>query len=278
MKTRTILSACLFLPFLFSIHLQAQTPYGNNPQAGHFVQSDDARIYYEVYGSGQPLLLIHGSLYGYISEFEQILPTLIANYKVIAVALRGHGKSGIGDQEYSYGLFAEDMIDVLDAENIDRAHVMGFSAGAITAVKLAADFPERVLKVVSIAGALGPDDHGEVSEDASAESFVASNKNFVEQRQALMPEPERFAEFYDKLIRLGHGPAWISDQDASQISAPLLVVGGDSDSYFPVEAFLRMHSVIPGSRLLILPKNGHVDALLNRAMYVDFALPFLEEE
>ncbi len=274
---RIFLVISVLLPF----QLFAQIPYGNNPEAGKYVQTKDAKIYYEVYGRGEPLLLIHGSVYGYIDEFENIFPLLTQNHKVIAVALRGHGKSEIGDRDYSYDLFAEDMIAVLNSEKFDRIDVMGFSSGAITAVKMAADYPERVMKVVSIAGALSGNDktpeRKQQQKDTTADEFVAGNQKFVENRKKLMPEPERFIDFYDKLMKVDNDPVWISEKAASNIKAPVLVVGGDRDAYFPVESFLKMYSIIPNSKLLILPGDGHVDASQNEAMYIDFALPFLEE-
>lgn len=270
----------ILVAILFPLQLLAQIPYGNNTETGKYIQTKDAKIYYEIYGSGEPLLLIHGSLYGYINEFEEIFPILTKKHKVIAVALRGHGKSEIGNRDYSYNLFAEDMIEVLNAERIDRVDVMGFSSGAITAVKLAAEYPERVMKVVSIAGALSAEDktqqRKEQQKEMTAYEFVANNKKFVENRKKLMSEPERFFDFYTKLMKVDSDPVWISEKAASEIKSPVLVAGGDRDGYFPVEAFLKMYSVIPESKLLILPGDGHVDASQNKAMYVDFALPFLD--
>ncbi len=282
MKNQIFKKAFIFLVVLLPIQLFAQILYGNNPNAGKYIQTKDAKIYYEVYGSGKPLLLIHGSLYGYISEFENILPTLTKKYKVIAVALRGHGKSEIGDRNYSYDLLAQDMIEVLNAEKIDRTDIMGFSSGAITSIKLAAEYPERVIKVVSIAGALSGKDKTperiKQQKEMTADEFVASNKEFVENRKKLMPEPDRFTDFYEKLMKVDTDPIWISENDASKITAPVLVVGGDRDAYFPIDAFQKMYSVIPNSKLLILPNNDHVGALVNKAMYIEFALPFLDEK
>jgi len=281
MKSSVFKRIFIVVTVLIPLQLFAQIPYGNNPETGKYVQTTDAKIYYEVYGRGEPLLLIHGSVYGYIDEFENIFPLLTKNHKVIAVGLRGHGKSEIGDRDYSYDLLAQDMIAVLNAENIDRINVMGFSSGAITAVKMAAAYPERVMKVVSIAGALSGIDktaeRKQQQKEMTADEFIANNKKFVENRKKLMPEPDRFADFYEKLMKVDSNPDWISEEDASKIKSSVLVVGGDRDAYFPVKAFLKMYSIIPNSKLLILPGDGHVDASQNKAMYIDFALPFLNE-
>src|SRR5437868_3365635 len=83
--------------FLFIQYGFAQSiPYGNNPETGKYLTVGDTKIYYEVYGKGEPLLLLHGGVYGYIDEFEYLIPKLAEKFQVIAVATRGHGKSYIG--------------------------------------------------------------------------------------------------------------------------------------------------------------------------------------
>src|ERR1700749_291567 len=83
-------------------------PYGNNPQAGHYFNVGGANLYYEIYGKGKPLLMLHGGVYGYIDEFEFLIPKLAEKYMVICVATRGHGKSEIGHEPYTYQQRAED--------------------------------------------------------------------------------------------------------------------------------------------------------------------------
>jgi pimeloyl-ACP methyl ester carboxylesterase len=259
-----------------------QLPYGNNPAAGNYIQTDDAKIYYEVYGEGDPLLLIHGSLYGYIDEFSDILPDLSERFRVIAVALRGHGRSEIGSRDYSFGLFADDIMRILDMEQVDTVSILGFSAGAITGLKIAAEYPERVKKVVSMAGALNSlDERPGVLKDqqeTTGEEFVIKARDFVEYRQQIMPEPDRYTEFYEKLKVAHLTPVWISKEDASGIRASVLVIGGDRDDYFTVDAFEKMYSLIPDASLLIVPESGHVAVLLNRDLYLNYAIPFLESK
>jgi pimeloyl-ACP methyl ester carboxylesterase len=107
----------LFLPFIFQQSANSQlVPYGDNSKAGKYITVSDAKLYYEVYGSGQPLLLLHGDTFGYISEFDQYIPLLAKQFKVIVPALRGHGKSDIGKKKFSYQLFAEDAAAILKQE------------------------------------------------------------------------------------------------------------------------------------------------------------------
>jgi pimeloyl-ACP methyl ester carboxylesterase len=259
-----------------------QLPYGNNPSAGNYIQTEDAKIYYEVYGEGDPLLLIHSSLYGSIDEFSDILPDLAERFRVIAVALRGHGRSEIGSRDYSFGLFADDIMRILDREQIDTVSIIGFSAGAITALKIAAEYPLRVKKVVSIAGALDTVDYrpgiAREQRETTGADFVVQARAFVDYRKQIMPEPERYTEFYEKLKTAHLAPLWITEEEACGIRAPVMVIGGDRDDYFKVDAFERMYRLIPDARLLIVPESGHVAVLLNREVYLSYAIPFLESK
>ena len=92
-----------------------------------------------------------------------------------------------------------------------------------------------------------------------------------------MSEPDRFIDFYNKLKVAHVDSFWISDESAAQIRIPIMIIGGDRDAYFPIDAFSRMYSLIPNSCLMIIPNSGHVDVLKNMNMYNDFVIPFLNE-
>ena len=127
--------------------------YGANPAAGHYLQVDDAKIYYEIYGSGgTPLVLLHGGLYGYIEEFGELIEEVSKHRRVIAIATRGHGKSELGAQPFSYALFAKDAYTVIRHETTEKVDVLGFSDGAVTSYTLTAAHPELVRRLVAIGG------------------------------------------------------------------------------------------------------------------------------
>lgn len=264
-----------------TVALSQKIPYGNNPQVGKYVQSEDAKIYYEIYGSGPPLLLLHGGYYGYISEFEMYFPELIKHFRVIAVATRGHGKSEIGKQRMSYSLFAKDAVAVLKQEGLSQVLVMGFSDGAITGTVLAAEHSSYVKRLVSMGGGINtgmyrPDALQSVSQ-MNGKSEEQNLPDFLKERKKIMPEPHRFAEWVDKLKEVWLTPVWIPEKKVAAISCPVLLVGGDRDDYARTESFLENYKLIPNSRLLILPKSGHVSLILNPAMLRDFVIPFLTE-
>ena len=276
-----LLGASLLCAFVLRAQQDLKIPYGNNPKAGKYVTSGDAKIYYEVYGDGPPLLLLHGGYYGYISEFEKYFPELIKNFKVIAVATRGHGKSEIGHQNMSYQLFAKDAIAVLQQEKLANVFVMGFSDGAITGLVLAAEYPSYVKRLVSMGGGINT---GMYRPNALQQVWGMDGKteeqnipDFLRERKKIMPEPNRFAEWVELLKLAWITPVWIAENKVASIKCPVLIVGGDRDDYARTESFLENYKLIPNARLLILPNSGHVALILNLAMLNDFVIPFLKE-
>ncbi|MBL0743159.1 alpha/beta fold hydrolase [Chryseolinea lacunae] len=277
------ITACLFILLLSAAFVRGQDiPYGNNPKTGKYVTSGDAKIYYEIYGEGPPLLLLHGGYYGYISEYSQYYPDLSKHFKVIAVATRGHGKSEIGHQRMTYALFAQDALAVLKKEGIEKTAVMGFSDGAITGNILAAEFPAIVTKLVSMGGPLNATMYRpEAYEQTWRTQGKTEEQNlpdFLKERKKIMPEPQRFSEWVDMLREAWMEPVWVSNEKASRIACPVLIVAGDRDDYTRTDAFVSMLQIIPTARLLVLPNSGHVSLILNPEMLRDFIIPFLEEK
>jgi pimeloyl-ACP methyl ester carboxylesterase len=255
-----------------------QVPYGNNPAAGKYVNTADAKIYYEVYGDGKPLVLLHGGFFGYIDEYAAFIPEFSKHYKVIAIAARGHGKSEIGTRAYTQELFAQDVLAILNKESSDSATLLGFSAGANTALYLAAHYPHKVAKVAALAGLLNNElrQPGKLEEMKGwkYKDFKTNNSNFFAGREKLMPQPERAAEWLQQLVNM-----WVSyqlrDEDAKKIRCPVLIVGGDRDEYAKPENFLAMYRLMPNAQLLILPNTNHTDLIFKPAIINELVTPFL---
>lgn len=239
----------------------------------------DAKIHYEVSGNGIPILLLHGGLYGSIDEFNNIIPQLSRNYKVIAVTTRGHGKSEIGTRKFSYRQFAEDAMAVLKNEDESKAIVMGFSDGAITAYVLAAEFPNNIIKVVAMSGALGFSAYQSEGKawvkNLTPENFEKDNPEFVITLKSTIPEPQRWKEFLVNLKAAWAEPVYVSDEKAKQIKCPVLTIAGDRDFFIRNEHYVKIHTLIPKSQLAIIPNSGHVDVLTKAMVFKDFIQPFL---
>jgi pimeloyl-ACP methyl ester carboxylesterase len=254
-------------------------PYGNNPKAGRYIDVADARLYYEIYGAGKPLLLLHGDTFGYISEFDQYIPLLARHFKVIVPGMRGHGKSEIGIKQYSYKLFAEDALAIVKQERLDSVIVVGFSAGATTAYYLAAYYPEHVKKIVAMGGAIDTSSYraGVIDElkRYTASDYESMLPELVKARKRLMPKPNSYEELVEKLKDSWIQPVYVEKEKLSHVKCPVLTIGGDRDDYMPVEKFVQVYHLIPDSQLAIIPNCNHVGLILYPEMLSTFVLPFL---
>ena len=171
-----------------------QIPYGANEKAGHYVQAGDAKIYYEVYGKGQPIIVLHGGIFGSAYEMYQFIDSLSKSYQLIAVSTRGHGKSELGSEPITYEQKANDVMAVINAVTKDSVIVLGFSDGGYAGYKLASMYPGAVKKLIAIgATELYPGLRDFVFD---AKRGVALDSAYWKQQFKLMPEPQRLQEIY----------------------------------------------------------------------------------
>jgi pimeloyl-ACP methyl ester carboxylesterase len=267
------------LSFLFQLTLTTYAQYGTNKQAAHYLNVGDAKIYYETYGQGRPLILLHGGLYGYIDEYAGYIPTLSKHFKVIAIAMRGHGKSEIGTKPISYKQLADDAIAVLEKESKDSAVVIGFSDGGIATYVLAAEYGHKIRKIVSIGGGLelaGYTPEGmKWLDNFSPENFEKTDAKFIKERKKLMPQPERWNEFLTKMKVMWMEPIWVSEEKARNIKCSVLTIGGDRDDFLTTEQFSKTYKTIPNSQLAIIPNSGHVESMARPYVFRNVILPFV---
>ena len=142
MKTR-ISSVTILLALLLTPAAKCQINYGSNEQAGKYADVNGIKVYYEIYGAGEPLLLLHGQG-GSIQTFLLQIPELSKHFKVIAVDSRAQGKSTDSDKEITYALMASDMSALMDKLNLTSAHVVGWSDGGNTGLIMAVKYPAYV--------------------------------------------------------------------------------------------------------------------------------------
>lgn len=271
----------LFILLMFASPAMAQTiAYGNNPAAGNYLKmSDGTDIYYEVYGSGKPLILLHGGLYGDISEYEKLIPALSKYYKVIAIETRGHAKSGIGHQPYTYQMMAQDAYTVIRHVTKDSILLLGFSDGAVQAMDLAIHHPSLIRKIVfaggNVSAASYRPDKMEQLKLLSGSSLERDDPGFVADRKKLMPEPQRWAEFVELLKHAWVNQVAFTDEEIKSISCPVMVTAGDRDQYNPIESFVRIYKLLPHAQLAIVPGADHIIFYRQPALMEKIVLDFL---
>lgn len=250
-------------------------PYGNNLEAGHYFNVGDAKLYYEVYGKGKPLVLLHGGVYGYIDEFEPFLEKLIPSYQVICIATRGHGKSEIGHSQYSYNQRAEDAYKVIRSITADSVIVLGFSDGAFAGLKLAALHPELVKKLISIGAGDFPLNSKREQSTYTPESLLKSDSAFFTGRLSLMPEPQRWGAFLTNINKM-YNEDFVSTETFEKIKCPALVMAGDRDDYNSTEAIVKCAKAIRNAQLSIIPGCHHVVFFCNFPAVWQSVEPFLK--
>ncbi len=223
----------------FSASLCAQS-YGNNPRAGAFASINGIRMYYEVYGAGDPVVLLHGNS-GSIAGHSRRIEYFSRYYKVIAIDSRAHGKSVDTSSVLTYEMMAKDIHDLLDTLRVDSAYIWGQSDGAILALLLAIQYPEKVRKAAGMACNLRPDTTAvlpEIAKWASDYAMTTHNKKAKQLFTLLMDHPH------------------ISTDQLHHIRIPFMVMVGDRDA-IRLEHALEIFRNIPNGFLFVMPASTH---------------------
>ncbi len=230
----------------------SRIPFGDNPRAGHTAMVNGVRIYYELYGSGPPLLLIHGNG-GSIRGWRCQIQRFSRSHRVIVTDSRAHGKSGDGEGALTYEQMAEDIAGVLEAARIGPVDIIGQSDGAILGLLLAIRHPKAVKKLVASGPNLRPD------AEVLAGWFIPSTKQAVDTADAMLAKGDR-SEAWQRIKRRNElmlNEPHISVASLRSIQSPTLVTGGDDDAILP-EHFLEIFRALPHAQLAIFPGATHI--------------------
>lgn len=254
-------------------HVINKIPYGANAEVGNYVQTKDAKIYYEVYGSGQPIVLLHGGLFGSIMEYADLINKLQQRFQVIVISTRGHGKSEIGNTPLTLQQRAQDALAVINAVTKDRVILIGFSDGGYSAYQFGAMYPNRVKKMIVMgAGELKP---GLRRFTLTAQQAIEMDKPYWAQQLTLMPQPNRLAEVFIQVAKC-YNNLTVSKTLLNKIKCPVLVMAGDTDEGNPVERVVSAARHIPYHQISIIPHAGHACHNDNFAAAWESIAPFID--
>jgi len=245
--------------------------YGANPAAGGTFTHDGISLYYEVYGVGDPLLLVHGNG-GSIGSLSAQIAYFRERYRVIAMDSRDHGRSGDSPDKLTYEKMADDLAALLDHLNTGPVYVLGWSDGANEALILAFRHPAKVRKVAAMAASLN------TSEDAIRPEFIALVKSMVASAPAAdeeTPAGRRRLKVRTMLIDQPDIPL----ESLGAITVPTLVMAGDHDIVRD-EHTVAIFQHIPNSQLAIFPNATHMipyddPVLFNATVDRFFRTPFV---
>jgi pimeloyl-ACP methyl ester carboxylesterase len=212
--------------------------YGSNPLVGKYASVNGIKLYYEIYGSGPTLVLLHGNG-GSIAGRTNMMLKLTEKYKVIAIDSRCHGKSGCS-KELNYELMASDVNGLLDELKLDSAFIWGHSDGGIIGLIIAYQYPSKVKRLVASGANVLPDN------TALEPVLVEMLKNYKVIPDTLM----------QKHLKLMVEHPHIDFAKLNKIKAPVMIVSGDRDAVL-LEHSIKIFRSIPNSNLCVLPASTH---------------------
>lgn len=229
-------------------------PTGFEWSEGQRAEVNGIELYYEVYGEGEPVFLLHGGLANGTYWVNQI-PAFAEQYQLIVVDSRGHGRSTFDDQPITYDLMSSDVLALADQLGIDTFAIVGWSDGGIIGLDIAINHPDRLTKVVAYGA--NSDVSGLNPDIGTSDTFNAYIEAAAEDYSEVAPAPERWDEFLGNIGEMWATlPDWTAEQLAA-ITTPFLILDGRHE-----EAILTSHAVylfetIPNSALVLMPDTGH---------------------
>ena len=264
------------IPIVFAAVLwhtdAAPVKYGSNPAAGKTFTHEGVKLYYEVYGTGQPVLLIHGNG-GSIATMTAQIIYFQKRYQVIAMDSRDQGKSADSPDNITYEKMADDLAALLDHLKSPPVYALGWSDGGIEALLLGIRHPEKVKKIASMAANLNPQG---VYPDTEELGKLLSNSIPASAKDS--PEAKRQMKVSQMTLDEPH----IAPEALEAITAPTLVMASDHD-LIRDEHTLEIYHHIPNSQLCIFPNATHMipiddPELFNSTVDRFFRTPFVKKD
>ena len=239
-----------------------------------YVETDGARIWYSAYGSGSPVILLHGGL-GNSGNWGYQVPALVENgYRVILIDSRGHGRSTRDARPYSYELMGTDILAVMDHLHVEKASLVGWSDGACTALVMASRAPKRVVGVFFFACNMDPSGTKEIEFTPTLQRCF---RRHVQDYQALSSTPNQFEEFSEAVGLMQRTQPNYSADDLARIRVPVMIVQSENDEFIKREHAEYLARSIPNADFVFLPGVSHFAPLQRPDLFNQAILAFLSK-
>jgi pimeloyl-ACP methyl ester carboxylesterase len=250
------------------------TPSLPSPPVSGTAEVNGAAIWYAMYGSGLPVVLLHGGLANSNYWGGQV-PALAQNYQVIVIDSRGHGRSTRSSAPYGYELMASDVLGVMDKLGIQKAAIVGWSDGAIIGLSLAMSHPDRVARLFAFAANSDPSGVKDVDKSPVFQQFIARGEKEYE---ALSATPKEYKKFVEEISAMwANQPHWTRD-DLARITVPTWIVDADHDEAIERSNTELMADAIPKAGLLLQPEVSHFSMLQDPAQFTSDIQHFLDRK
>jgi pimeloyl-ACP methyl ester carboxylesterase len=271
-KGSNVPKPALIIAILFFTVFQSNGQRSKPADSG-YVPVNGIKVYYEVYGEGKPIVLLHGAFMTIEMNWGQLIPELSKTRKVIAIELQGHGHTPFSDRKLDFATLASDVEEVMNHLKVDSADVAGYSMGGYVAYQLAIQSPKRVRKLVIISSTYKSSGWmPEVTngfKNLKVEFFA--NTPMKTAYDAVAPDKTQWTKFMEQMIAFAGVPFNLGETNIAKITSPVLLISGDNDGLDKIEliktyqllggAICADFGAMPKSQLAIVPSQGHVSLM-----------------
>jgi len=229
-------------------------------------------IYYEVYGDGRPILVLHGAG-AFLESMNHQIRALASDHRVIAVDSRGQGRSTDSDAPITYSQMGDDMIKLLDSMQLRQADVVGWSDGGIVGLDMAMKHPDRVRRLVAVSANYDVDgvDQKQMTPEMLAE-IETESKLFYD---LIAPDPSHFPVMMRKVMTMVQTEPHYTVEELGEIRSPTLIVAGEDDIIL-ADHTAKLAAAIPGAKKIIVPRASHMGPLEQPEVYNALIGDFLD--
>ena len=264
---KIIFSLLLVINMLSKLNSDAQQPL--KPASSGYAPVNGSKVYYEMYGAGDPIVLLHGAYMTINSNWSELIPVLSKTRKVIALELDGHGHTPLSQRSYSYQTLASDVAEVLKHLKIDSADILGFSYGGTVAYQFAIEHPAMTKKLIIISSTYKSKGWLDIMytmlDGIKPDAF--DNTPIRSEYIKVAPDTSNWHKFIATMLKFSAEKFNLGDDKIKNIKAPVLLIMGDNDGT-DKKVLAETYSLlggnvfgdivgIPKSQLAILPAKGH---------------------
>jgi pimeloyl-ACP methyl ester carboxylesterase len=259
---RMFASLALVMPLLAHSAATAEDLWKTLPEAPPMPPASETgmadvngiKLYYAIYGSGEPLLMLHGGL-GHSDVWGNQIPAFAAKYKVIAVDSRGHGRSTRDDKPFGYDLMTDDVVALMDKLGIQKASIIGWSDGGIIGLDMAIRHPERLDKLFAFGANYNLSGLKDgIDKDPTFNAYIErAGKDY----ERLSATPKDYEAFVNAIVQMWTSQPDFSKEQLGAIKSPVAISDGEHDEAIKLEHTEEMAKLIPGAKLVILPNVSH---------------------
>ena len=286
LKTHNPLRAILLIAIMFI----AASSSGQQikPSNSGYAPINGIKLYYEVYGEGKPIILLHGAFYTINMNWGQLIPELSKTRKVIAIEMQGHGHTPYSDRKLDIKTLAKDVEKLMDYLKIDSADVAGYSMGGTVAYQFAVQSPKRLRKLIIISSTYKSNGWLPIGNDALKDfkpEFFDDTPMKMEY-DTVAPDKDNWRKFVTQMLAHIGENFNIGDANIAKIAAPVLIIAGDNDGTDKIELMKTYHLLgggvfadmqpMPKSQLAIVPSQGHVSLMMETTTILNYVNSFLK--